>query len=145
MGEYVIRNSDGIKIQVGVCEGLSQIRYDDRFKVTHAEGNRECSAVFDCFWRLPFPDEDDIPIGEYIARSNQWDSFRRHPLQRFQFDDKLGETFSLHSIKNDSKAGLKAVVISNESEQMWSISFEDVLPYIVDDELKARIEKYAEE
>jgi hypothetical protein len=40
---------------------------------------------------------------------------------------------------------LKAVVISNEKEKMWSVPIEDILPYISDAELNARIEKYAEE
>jgi hypothetical protein len=145
MGEYAIRKSDNVKIKVGICESLSHIRYEDRFKVSHEECNRDCSTVLDCFWRLPYPDEDDVPIGEYTERANQWDPFRWYPLSGFTFEELPNETFSLHSIKNDSKDRLKSVVISNETEKMWSVPIEDILPYISDAELNARIEKYAEE
>jgi len=145
MGEYAFRNSDGVLIQVGCCEEMYNIRYMDRFKVSRIEGNKDCSTVLDCLWRLPFPDEDDVPIGEYSERANQWDAFRWYPLPGFVFEDHPNETFCLHSIKNDSKDRLKAVVISNEKEKMWSVPVEDILSYIRDEELKARLEKYAEE
>jgi hypothetical protein len=145
MGEYAIRKCDNVEISVGLCECLSRIQYEDRFKVSHKEGNRDCSKVQDCFWRLPFPDEDDAPIGEYTERANQWDSFRWYPLSGFVLEELPNKTLSLHSIKNDSLRGLKAVVISNETEKMWSVPIEDILPYISDAELNARIEKYAEE
>ena len=75
MGENAFRNSDEVLIQVGCCEEMYNIRYEDRFKVSLKEGNKDCSTVLDCFWRLPYPDEDDVPIGEYTERANQWDPF----------------------------------------------------------------------
>ena len=59
MGEHAMRTSDGQRVKIGTCELMYYLRYEDRNKV-------ETPAQYDnCFWRLPFPDEDDVQIGEY--------------------------------------------------------------------------------
>lgn len=59
MGEYAIRKSDRLQVKIGTCEDMYYLRYEDRDEVAYSgsyEGNR---------FRLPFPDEDHIRIGEY--------------------------------------------------------------------------------
>lgn len=66
MGEYAIRKSDGARIKIGTCEDMYYLRFEDREKVAPLPGNVDpvrdaCELRF----RLPFPDEDDIPPGQY--------------------------------------------------------------------------------
>jgi hypothetical protein len=65
MGEYAIRKSDRTEIKIGTCGEMFYIRYEDRDKVTHKPGSINASQELNLFWRLPFPDEDEIAIGEY--------------------------------------------------------------------------------
>jgi hypothetical protein len=66
MGEYAIRKSDNTEIKIGTLEDMYYLRFEDRDKVTHKPGNVDpvrdaCELRF----RLPFPDEDNTPIGQY--------------------------------------------------------------------------------
>lgn len=70
MGEYAERKIDGQKIKIGTCENMYYIRYDDRHKVRPDNNSLDCSEEKNLFWRLPFPDEDNILVGGYK------DSFR---------------------------------------------------------------------
>lgn len=65
MGEYAKRNSDRQEVKIGTCESMYYLRYEDRNEVTRLEGNVNPATVQNCFWRLPFPDEDRVKIGEY--------------------------------------------------------------------------------
>lgn len=59
MGEYATRKSDGVRVKIGTCESLYYLRYEDAHKVDYS------FAGYEWFWRLPFPDEDEVGIGEY--------------------------------------------------------------------------------
>lgn len=59
MGEYAKRLSDGQQVKIGTCEQLYYCRYSDRDLVDYNFGDCEF------FWRLPFPDEDCIAVGDY--------------------------------------------------------------------------------
>lgn len=66
MGEYAIRKSDDVRVKIGTLENMYYLRYEDRFKVRHESGNVD--PVIDANelrFRLSFPDEDDVPIGQY--------------------------------------------------------------------------------
>jgi hypothetical protein len=65
MGEYAIRKSDNTEIKIGTCETMYYIRYEDRYNVKTMENNIDCSKETGLFWRIPFPDEDNIKIGDY--------------------------------------------------------------------------------
>jgi hypothetical protein len=60
MGEYGIRKNDGLGIKMGTCETMYYLRTTDKDKVVPQE-----SSEFGWFWRIPFPDEDHILLGEY--------------------------------------------------------------------------------
>lgn len=66
MGEYAKRKSDGQEVKIGTCEDMLYLRYEDREKVSKLPNSldpvREAGVLR---FRLPFPDEDEIPIGEY--------------------------------------------------------------------------------
>lgn len=62
MGEYAIRRSDGVTIKIGFCESLWGLRSEDRAKVIYSDGDL---SVPGWFFRLPYPDEDELPIGDY--------------------------------------------------------------------------------
>jgi len=65
MGEYGRRKNDGAEIKFGTCESMYYLRYEDRRKVTPDGGSLNPATEKNLFWRLPFPDEDNIRIGEY--------------------------------------------------------------------------------
>jgi hypothetical protein len=65
MGEFAKRISDGQEIKIGTCENMYYIRYEDRSKVLQLPNSLDCSEQLNLYWRLPFPDEDNIDIGNY--------------------------------------------------------------------------------
>jgi hypothetical protein len=65
MGEYAIRKSDNAEVKIGTCESMYYLRYEDREKVTAQEHSLDPAKTQNLFWRLPFPDEDNVSIGNY--------------------------------------------------------------------------------
>ena len=63
MGEYAEHNGERIKI--GTCEEMFYLRYEDRNKVRQVEGSLDPTYEMNLFWRLPFPDEDNVRPGYY--------------------------------------------------------------------------------
>lgn len=64
MGEYAKYN--GREIKIGTCESMYYLRWDDRRRVTPMSGSVNPASTPGLFFRLPFPDEDDIgPGGRY--------------------------------------------------------------------------------
>lgn len=64
MGEYAKR-LDEVEIKIGTCESMYYLRYEDRLKVLAIQNSLNPATTKNLFWRLPFPDEDTIPIGQY--------------------------------------------------------------------------------
>ena len=60
MGEYAKRKSDGEEVKIGTCESMYYLRYEDKNNVEPCEG-----SGYGIYYRLPFPDEDDVDIGNY--------------------------------------------------------------------------------
>lgn len=68
MGEYAQRISDGERIKIGTCEDMLYLRFEDRAKVSALAGNvdpNDDEQAGQVRFRLPFPDEDGVRIGEY--------------------------------------------------------------------------------
>lgn len=65
MGEYAIRKSDGQEIKIGTCESMFYLRYEDRNKVSKKANSLDANKETGLFWRLPFPDEDNVLPGDY--------------------------------------------------------------------------------
>jgi len=59
MGEYAKLKTTGEEVKIGTCENMYYLRLEDRYKVIY-----DCSFT-GCRFRLPFPDEDKIEIGNY--------------------------------------------------------------------------------
>lgn len=68
MGEYArVRNGKsnaGEEIKIGTCANMYYLRFEDRFSVDHIAGNVNPAKEFGLNFRLPFPDEDGLPLGE---------------------------------------------------------------------------------
>ncbi len=66
MGEFARRKDDNVSVKIGTCEEMYYLRFEDRHNVTpepnSADPVAECGLLR---FRLPFPDEDGTPIGEY--------------------------------------------------------------------------------
>lgn len=68
MGEFAKRISDGERVKIGTCETMYYLRYEDRRKVEALPGNVDVARdPVGLFFRVPFPDEDDVRVGEYAA------------------------------------------------------------------------------
>lgn len=65
MGEFAIRKHDGEQIKIGTCEELFYLRYEDRGKIDPLPGNVNPQTDMGLYFRLPFPDEDQIRPGDY--------------------------------------------------------------------------------
>lgn len=59
MGEYATRKSDQAHIKIGTCESMYYLRFDDIHLIEYDHNLLEPG----CSFRLPFPDEDDLPPG----------------------------------------------------------------------------------
>ncbi len=86
MGEYAFRKSDRTKIKIGTCETMYYLRYDDRDKVLPQQNSLNPAREMNLFWRLPFPDEDQVAIGEY-------DSYNRGLRLYKKEVDRLGRDY----------------------------------------------------
>ena len=60
MGEYAFRKSDKKEVKIGTCDSMYYLRWENCKDVRYS-GN-----WWDASFRLPFPDEDNVRIGEYI-------------------------------------------------------------------------------
>jgi hypothetical protein len=65
MSESAIRKSDKTEIKIGTCDNMYYLRYEDRNNVTPLSGNVNPAKDKGLRFRLPFPDEDHVAIGEY--------------------------------------------------------------------------------
>lgn len=72
MGEYAERKNDGQRIKIGTCESMYYLRFEDQDKVRPDD-----SSGFGYFWRLPFPDEDDILPGNYQGHLKGYRLFKQ--------------------------------------------------------------------
>lgn len=101
MGEYAIRKSDGVEVKIGTCEDMYYLRYEDRFKVRKLENSLDASHELNLRWRLPFPDEDHVRIGEY-------DDFTRGARLCNEADQELGIPYKedVGTIQLTHKSGL---------------------------------------
>lgn len=76
MGEYALRLSDHTQVKIGTCEDMLYLRFEDRAKVRKVPNSLDPAHADGLRFRLPFPDEDSVPIGQYA------DPFRRQRLYR---------------------------------------------------------------
>jgi len=101
MGEYTKRLSDRQEIKIGTCESMYYLRWDDIDKVA----SPGYSLREPGFWfRLPFPDEDDIGPGGYDTHD------RGYRLLPYQAEDDPAPT--LFEVP-DPSPGLLQVYHSN--------------------------------
>lgn len=154
MGEYAIRKSDRESIKIGTCSDMYYLRYEDQDKVTPDE-----YSSFGCRWRIPFPDEDNILPGEYDS------GFRQVDLEPTVFcgdngEDEPGEymppedyrnfdSYKLDCLRSDD-GKLFPVICAYDLQQSkifaaerYRDSWVSVLPFIKDEALRQRLQKYA--
>ena len=106
MGEYAIRKSDNQEVKIGTCQSMYYIRYEDRTKVTKLDSSLDAATTTDLFWRLPFPDEDNVRIGEYEEFNRGfrlYKSIPNEPCENFTFNE-IDETPGI--IQLSHKCGL---------------------------------------
>lgn len=66
MGENAKRISDGATVKIGTCESMYYLRFEDRGNVRALPGNvNPTGDAGELRFRVPFPDEDSVKIGEY--------------------------------------------------------------------------------
>ena len=180
MGEYAKRITDGVVVKIDTCENMYYLRYEDRDMVSKENHSLNPANTLDLFWRLPFPDEDKIKVGEYENHSRgellynqekgsyQWPKSvefpgiiqLKHPsgllvnvacyhgeqlperAKDFKpFWNGKGNFWELTSVKN-TKTGIVPVISCHHCKKMWSCEWDEVLPYIQDEQLSKRLKLY---
>lgn len=188
MGEYAKRKSDGERIKIGTCESMYYLRYEDREKVEKESHSLDPAIEKGLFWRLPFPDEDNISIGEYDPYQRGYRLYKPieengkqyhedfaapdtvdapgtlqlrhadsglllnvncyHGIKLPKGTDEIkpcwngkGWFFELVFIKN-TENGVIPVIQCRHCHMMWRCTWDEILPYIQDSELKSRLEQY---
>jgi len=178
MGEYAIRKSDNERVKIGTCKSMYYLRYEDRGNVQAEAGNVDPVAEADELrFRLPFPDEDHMDIGEYppfrgvkLVGFEPLEEFAENPgILQFR-DEKFGLMANVkcrHGMElpkgNDdvkffwhgkdpnmfnlvfvrpSDEGMRGIVACRSCNKMFWQPLRDLLPYVLDEELKERLEQY---
>jgi hypothetical protein len=108
---------------VKLCTGsyCYYIRYEDRLKVNPLLNNIDCSKELNLYWRLPYPDEDSLKIGEY--QDPNW----IYPLHDFAVESadrhagmiQLNHDSGLH-INLVCYHGIKLPAGSREMQAFWN-------------------------
>ena len=65
MGEYARRKSDKVEVKIGTCERMYYLRHENRNDVAQLNSSLHPGKELGLIFRLPFPDEDNVAIGEY--------------------------------------------------------------------------------
>jgi DNA-directed RNA polymerase subunit M/transcription elongation factor TFIIS len=156
MGEYAVRKSDNETIKVGTCEDMYYIRFEDRNEIMEDDGTESpLSTDTSLRWRLPFPDEDEVDIGEYDQHDRSVPLFKTETdgtVELFDMEIVDGDHFkgcktphsyyALQSVKMTND-GMMAIVKCRDCRMMWRADMDDVLPYITDKpELVNRLKAY---
>lgn len=63
MGENALYSGHTVKI--GTCEQMYYLRWGQRHRVTPVQGSLDPCNTEGLYWRLPLPEEDNIPPGGY--------------------------------------------------------------------------------
>ena len=89
MGEYA--KLAGQEIKIGTCERMYYLRYEDRGRVDPLPGNVDPRITAGLFFRLPFPDEDNVLPGTYghynrgvrlgISENGSWHDWQPDDLE----------------------------------------------------------------
>ena len=167
MGEYGTLN-DGSGLKIGTCEINYYLRLEDKHRVTPEPG-----SSFGWFWRIPFPDEDNIKPGGYrphnrgallnseftikdnpgrVQTSHECGYLLNIPCYhgnklpentggiKMHWNGAYGQWFELIYIK--AKPDPMPAVRCRACDNLWSFdNWEEVLPYVIDEELKLRLEE----
>lgn len=184
MGEYAIRKWDNERVKIGTCESMYYLRFEDKDKVEPCQG-----SGFGYFWRLPFPDEDDILPGEYGQYNRGYRLFKKVETPGIQpdyhqdfTDPTTTDTPGIMQLRHECGMMLNVncyhgeilpaptddikpfwngrswfyelkclreadgkmypVVECRHCRHAWRYTWEEILPYIQDQKLKKRLEKY---
>ena len=82
MGEYAYTADQGT-VKVGTCNTMYYLRYEDRHLTRPVTVfDFDPAAHFDLFWRLPFPDEDDLGTAKHSTIDTPCEYDRGVPLYR---------------------------------------------------------------
>lgn len=84
MGEFAYRVSDGERVKIGTCSGLTDLRYDQRDRIRNATINvYDASTLAEVWFRFPWPDEDHREPGncETVSRFMGLRDFVQPPIR----------------------------------------------------------------
>jgi hypothetical protein len=129
------------------------IRYTDRDLVAPAEHSLDCSTELNLFWRLPYPDEDDVRLGEYQPYDRTEELINKDGMYYHDKEDisencdHMGhvvfESIKNHKLsdKDDNLMKLMPVIRCTACGQLWRTDWEDIRDYVSDD-LQARLDRF---
>jgi hypothetical protein len=152
VGENAIRKYDNQEVKIGTCENMYYIRYTDRDLVSPAENSLDCSKELNLFWRLPFPDEDEVRIGAYRPYDRTAPLMKNgacyHDIEDISLTCDHYGTVVLESLKNhklstkdDNLFKVMPVIKCTACGQLWRAGWEDIREYVAG-ELRARLDSF---
>jgi hypothetical protein len=151
VGENAIRKYDKQEVKIGTCENMYYIRYTDRDLVSPAENSLDCSMEPNLFWRLPYPDEDDVAIGEYKIYDRTEELINKDGMYYHDKEDVMPDCdhmgyVVLESIKNhtasakyDTPIEMKPIIKCTNCNHLWRTDWADIRDY-VSGALQARLD-----
>lgn len=96
MGEYAKYN--GQQIKIGTCESMYYLRYSDRHNVMPESGSLNPATTNNLFWRLPFPDEDNIGPGGYSDYNR---GLRLYKVEKDHLDQSIAIDFPADDLQDN--------------------------------------------
>lgn len=117
MGEYARYN--GKEVKIGTCESMYYLRYEDKNKVAYIPGNVNAGTESNLFWRLPFPDEDNVQIGHYDRHDRGERLYKKDDETNYYVDFSDAETVdSVGTIQLTHPSGLLVNVPCYHGEKL---------------------------
>ena len=121
MGEYARRKSDKVEVKIGVCEKMYYLRHENRNDVTPLPHSVNPGKELGLIYRLPFPDEDKVAIGEYQEHN------RGIELINFNLAIDFDDTGTIH-LRHDSGIlvnvschhGNRLPEVAGEAKAFWN-------------------------
>jgi hypothetical protein len=128
MGEYAKFNGNDIKI--GTCERMYYLRLDDTDKLKYLDGNINARIDTGLFFRLPFPDEDNIQPGNYEVHNRGYRLYKTEKEGTHEWtvdfsDPTLAENTGIIQFHNDSGILINVKCMHGEKlpEETKDVSF----------------------
>ena len=122
MGEYAFRKSDKAEVKIGTCNSMYYLRWDNRKDIVYPY------SLLDVSFRLPFPDEDNVRIGEYDVYDRSIPLVNYMPFTQLEHGNIWLHHISGMRVEVPCYHGCKASLAQNMKPTLVSVTHNNVSP-----------------